>query len=436
MYKPLVGQQRRAVELTTARSNIYEGAVRSSKTVSTMVHWLKRVRTGPTAPMIMIGKSERTLKRNIIDPLTDMVGANRCKLKSGMGELELLGRTIYIAGAHDEGSAAKIQGLTLGSAYGDEITTWPASFYRMLMTRLSVLNAEFVGTTNPAGPNHWLMDYLKRARLHLDRDGQVHHSTDPEALNLHRFSFQLSHNPNLSAEYIADLSKEFTGLFYRRYILGEWVLAEGTVYESWDPDRHVVSTLPHIDTWLGVGLDYGSTNPFAALAAGIGTGPDGIRRVYLVSEYGYSSAKAGRQMAPAEYSKAVRAWLKDTQIPGQPGKGIPAPWIYVDPASDFGTQLYYENRDHPEQVLNIANADNDVLAGIQTVSSLIATDRFRVHDSCTGWIDEAAGYSWDPKATERGEDRPLKIGDHYMDAGRYILHSEAHKIRRALGLLT
>jgi PBSX family phage terminase large subunit len=429
MYTPLVGKQRRAVELTTARANIYEGAVRSSKTVSTMVHWLKRVRTGPTAPMIMIGKSERTLKRNIIDPLTDMVGASRCKLKVGAGELDLLGRTIYIAGAHDESSAAKIQGLTLGSAYGDEISTWPASFYKMLMTRLSVPNAEFVGTTNPAAPTHWLMDYLKGARLHLDRDGVLHRNDSADALNLHRFTFQLTDNPNLTPEYIADLSKEFSGLFYRRYILGEWVLAEGTVYESWDPDRHVVSELPQIDTWLGIGLDYGATNPFAALAAGIGTSPDGVRRVYLTSEYGYSSAKAGRQKAASEYSKDVREWIAETEIPGQTGKGIPAPWIYVDPASDFGNQLYYDG------ARNVADADNDVLAGIQTVASLIASDRLRVHESCTGWIDEASGYSWDPKATDRGEDKPLKVADHYMDAGRYILHSEVHKIRRALGLL-
>lgn len=428
-FAPLVGKQLEAVRLSTARENIFEGAVRSSKTVCTIMQWLKFIRQGPEGPLLMVGKTERTLKRNVIDPIQEMVGSKRCKFKAGAGEVDLLGRTIYVAGAHDESSADKIKGLTLAGAYGDELTTWPESFYDMLGTRLSVPGAQFFGTTNPAAPTHWLMKkYLKRARLHLDRDGLIHRSDDPDALDMHRFSFQLADNPTLTPDYIHNLSTKYTGLFYRRNVLGEWVLAEGSVYEKWNPDTHVVSELPLIDTWLGIGLDYGATNPFAALAAGIGTGPDGIRRVYFVSEYGYDSASAGRQLAPSQYSEAVRDWITNTHVPGQPSKGIPAPWVYVDPAADFDNQLYYDGLN------NVADADNSVLAGIQTVSSLIASDRLRVYKDCTGWIDEASGYSWDPKATERGQDKPLKVGDHYMDAGRYILHTEAHKIRRLLDL--
>lgn len=428
-FAPLVGKQRDAVRLSTARENIFEGAVRSSKTICTIMQWLKFIRTGPDGPLLMVGKTERTLKRNVIDPIQEMVGAKRCRYKVGAGEVDLLGRTIYVAGAHDETSADKIKGLTLAGAYGDELTTWPESFYDMLGTRLSVPGAQFYGTTNPAAPTHWLMKkYLKRARLHLDRDGVIHTADDPDALDMHRFSFQLADNPTLTPDYIHNLSTKYTGLFYRRNVLGEWVLAEGCVYEKWDPDVHVVAELPLIDTWLGIGLDYGATNPFAALAAGIGTGPDGIRRVYFASEYGYDSASAGRQLAPSQYSEAVRDWITNTQVPGQPTRGIPAPWVYVDPAADFDNQLYYDGLN------NVADANNSVLAGIQTVSSLIASDRLRVHKDCTGWIDEASAYSWDPKATERGEDKPLKVGDHYMDAGRYIVHSEEHKIRRLLDL--
>jgi PBSX family phage terminase large subunit len=428
-FAALTGKQSEAVRLSTARENIYEGAVRSSKTISTIMKWLRFVRTGPSGPLLMIGKTERTLKRNVIDPIEEMVGTKRCKFKSGSGELDLLGRRIYVAGAHDESSAGRIQGMTLAGAYGDEMTTWPESFYDMLGTRLSVPGAQFFGTTNPAAPTHWLMKkYLKRARLHLDRNGIVHTSSDPDALDMHRFSFQLADNPTLTPAYVKNLTSKYTGLFYRRYVLGEWVLAEGTVYEHWDPDIHIVPELPQIDTWLGIGLDYGATNPFAALAAGIGTGPDGIRRVYLASEYGYDSASAGRQLAPSQYSEAVRDWIKNTQVPGQTGKGIPAPWVYIDPSADFDNQLYYDGLN------NVADANNDVLAGIQTVSSLIASDRLRVHESCTGWIEEVPGYSWDPKATERGEDKPLKVADHYMDAGRYILHSEDYTIRRLLEL--
>jgi len=426
-FASLQGKQLQAVQLSTARENIYEGAVRSSKTISSIMQWLKYIRTGPAGPLLMVGKTERTLKRNIIDPITEMVGAKRCKFKVGAGEVDLLGRTIYVAGAHDESSADKIRGMTLAGAYGDELTVWPESFYDMLGTRLSVPGAQFFGTTNPAAPTHWLMKkYLKRAALHLDRDGRIIRSENPDALDMHRFSFKLADNPSLTEDYIRNLSTKYTGLFYRRYVLGEWVLAEGAVYEHWDPDRHVVSELPRIDTWLGVGLDYGATNPFSAILAGIGTSPDGIRRVYLTHEYRYDASAAGRQMAPSEYSTALQDWLATAQVPGEERKGIKPPWIFIDPAADFDNQLFHDG------VLNVADADNAVLPGIQTVSSLIASDRLRVHESCTGWTDEAPGYSWDPKATERGEDKPLKVNDHSMDAGRYILHTNAHKISRLI----
>jgi len=424
-FVPLVGKQLQAVQLSTARENIFEGAVRSSKTISSIMKWLHYIRNGPQGPLLMVGKTERTLKRNIIDPIQEMVGAKRCKMKVGAGEVDLLGRTVYVAGAHDESSADKIKGMTLAGAYGDEVTTWPESFYDMLGTRLSIPGAQFFGTTNPAAPTHWLMKkYLKRAGLHLDRDGNVHYSEDPEALNMHRFSFQLADNPSLTDEYVKDISSKYTGLFYRRYVLGDWVLAEGAVYENWDPEVHVVTELPHIDTWLGIGLDYGATNAFAALAAGIGTGPDGIRRVYLTHEYRYDSAEAGRQLAPPEYSQQFRDWMANAPIPGTDRKGLKVPWIFIDPAADFDNQLFYDG------LLNVADADNAVLAGIQSVSGLIASDRLRVHESCTGWIDEVAGYSWDPKATERGEDKPLKVNDHSLDAGRYILHTTAHTWKR------
>jgi PBSX family phage terminase large subunit len=430
-FAPLTGKQREAVRLSTARENIYEGAVRSSKTICTIMQWLKFTRTGPEGPLLMVGKTERTLKRNVIDPIQEMVGAKRCRYKVGAGEVELLGRTIYVAGAHDETSADKIKGLTLAGAYGDELTTWPESFYDMLGTRFSVPGAQFFGTTNPAAPTHWLMKkYLKRARLHLDRDGVIRTTDDPDALDMHRFSFQLADNPTLTPEYIHNLSTKYTGLFYRRNILGEWVLAEGAVYEDWNPELeaeggHVVTELPRIDTWLGIGLDYGATNPFSAIAAGIGTGSDGIRRVYLTHEYRYDSASAGRQLAPTEYSQQFRDWMANARLT-EGKRGIPAPWIFIDPAADFGNQLFYD------KVTNYANADNDVLAGIQTVSGLIASDRLRVHEDCAGFIEEAAGYSWDPKATERGDDKPLKVNDHSLDAARYVLHTTAHTIRRSL----
>src|SRR5690606_31029182 len=118
----------------------------------------------PPGELIMEGKTERTLKRNIIDVLEQMVGSRYFKYNLGSGEATLFGRRIYLVGANDMRSEGKIRGLTLAGAYGDEITLWPESFFTMLLSRLSVSGAKFIGTTTPDSPYHWLMkNYLERA---------------------------------------------------------------------------------------------------------------------------------------------------------------------------------------------------------------------------------------------------------------------------------
>ncbi|MEV4320977.1 PBSX family phage terminase large subunit [Microbispora rosea] len=402
IVNPLVGKQRASFELATARLNIWDGSVRSSKTISSLVRWLKFVRTAPPGPLLMVGKTERTLKRNIIDPLVEMLGKQRCRHVAGAGELHLLGRKVYIAGAYNEGSADKIRGLSLVGAYVDEASTMPESFWVMLLTRLSVPGAQLFATTNPDGPQHWLLkNYLQRARLHLDGDGQLHRHDGDDRLNLHRFSFRLADNPNLTAEYVAAVSAEQTGLWYRRLILGEWCLAEGVIYEAWNPARHVVDELPGITRWIVMSMDYGTTNPFHALMIGLGVD----RRLYVAHEFRWDSKKQRGSLTDAEYSARLRAWAE--------GLNIRPEYTVIDPsAASFRVQLH---RDGWSSVL----ADNDVVDGIRDVASLFATGRLLVSSACPELIAEIPAYAWDPAAAEKGEDKPIKVADHGVDALRY-----------------
>jgi PBSX family phage terminase large subunit len=411
---PLVGKQTESVRLATARGNLWEGAVRSSKTICSILRWLQFVRQGPPGPLMMIGKTERTLKRNIIDPIIEMVGKRRCNYKAGAGEVELFGRTIYLAGANDERAAEKLKGLTLAGAYCDEVTTYPETVFAMLLTRLSVEGAQWFGTTNPAGSNHWLMrDYLSRASLHLTRDGTVQRSAASDRLDLHRYSFKLEDNPSLPAAYVAQVKAENVGLFYRRNVLGEWVLAEGAVYSMWDQDRHVVDELPAITRWLACALDYGTTNPFHAGVLGVGVD----HRLYLTREWRWDSRREHRQLTDVEYSQQLRGWLGTVPIPTTTLQGVTPERVIVDPsAASFRVQLYRDG-------ISARLGDNAVLDGIRTLSSLLALDAVKVHASCTELIREMPGYSWDDKASERGDDAPLKIDDHGPDMFRYAVHT-------------
>jgi PBSX family phage terminase large subunit len=408
---PLVGKQRQSVHQATARLNIWDGSVRSSKTICSLIAWLMYVRTGPAGNLAMVGKTERTLKRNVIDVLAEMLGPSRCKANWGDGELMLLGRRIYLAGANDERAQEKIRGLTLAGTYVDEASIVPESFWAMLLTRLSVDGAQLFATTNPDSPNHWLLkNYLAKAALHIDLDGKTRRFDKGERLDLHRFSFKLADNPNLSPKYVADLAKEFTGLWYLRFIEGRWVLAEGAIYDMFDPTeggRHVVTRLPKIVHWC-LGIDYGTTNPFVALLIGVGDDD----RLYVCREWRWDSKEKRRQLTDAEYSAALRDWLTNPRT----GEMLPLSRIFIDPsAASFVAQMWRDGWP------GITQADNAVEDGIRSVSSLLAADRLRVHESCTGLIDEKVGYVWDPKAGERGEDKPLKQRDHGPDAERYAV---------------
>jgi PBSX family phage terminase large subunit len=379
-------KQAHSILHSTARINVWDGSVRASKTVASLIRWLDYVAHGPEGELLLVGKTERTLKRNVLDPLEAMLEPGDMRVSRGDGEAWIWGRRHYIAGANDERAIDKIKGLTLAGAYADEISTYPESAFKMLLTRLSEPGAQFFGTTNPEGPMHWLMrDYLARA----------------DELDLSRFHFTLRDNPFLEPRFIEALEKEYTGLWYRRYILGEWVVAEGAIYDMLDEKRHHVTELPElVQSWHLV--DYGTTNPTVFLALSLGV--DGV--LYVHDEWRWDSASKGRQKTDAEYSEAYRDWAARLQPPR---------WIHVDPsAASFSLQLWRDG------VRGVVPADNAVLEGLREVAALLGLERLKFHGPTTEatWA-EMVGYVWDPKAQKRGEDAPLKVNDHGPDALRY-----------------
>jgi len=373
---------------STARINLWEGAVRSSKTICSIVRWLEYVKNGPPGDLLMTGKTERTLKRNILDPLTEIVGARHFKYNRGIGEAKLYGRRIYIAGANDERSEGKIRGMTLAGAYGDELTLWPESFFKMLLSRLSVPGAKFFGTTNPDSPYHWLKaDYL-----------------DKEGLNLRSWHFGLEDNPNLDPAYIEDLKREYTGLWYKRFILGLWVLAEGAVYDMWDDHIHAVDIIPERFDRCFLGVDYGTSNPTVFLLIG-----EHNHCLYAVDEYYWDSSKTGRQKTDEEYSGDLKKFIE----------GRWPQSIIIDPsAASFITQL------RKDGAAGIRQADNEVLEGIRNVASFLSGKRLFVYrKKCPNLLKEFASYVWDPKAQKKGEDKPIKQNDHSLDSLRYVVQT-------------
>jgi PBSX family phage terminase large subunit len=403
MYRVMSPKQVSSILDCNARLNIWHGAVSSGKTIASLLAFLHAVANAPHNGLIyIVGRTTQTIERNIIDVLQQPYGpfgplSSQVLHTRGANTATIFGRTVYLVGANDVRAEGRIRGSTASLIYVDEATLVPEAFFTMCLSRLRVPGARLLATTNPDSPNHWL-----RQKFLLRQD-----------LNLRQWQFTLDDNPFLTESYKRDLKNEYTGLFYRRFISGDWCLAEGAVYEAWDPDRHVVDELPQIMSWIGVGIDYGTTNPFAALLLALGA--DGL--LYLTNEYYYNSKITLRQLTDHDYSAAVRAWLDAVRIPHvePPLYGVRPSYVVIDPsAASFRLQLH---RDHMPSTL----ADNAVLPGIRIVSSLLATDRLKVHRSCQAIINEFPGYSWCEKAAKRGEDAPIKVDDHALDAARYVL---------------
>ena len=375
-----------------ARLNIAVGAVRSGKSHITIHRFMKELfRSGPDGRYLITGKSERTVLMNIIEPMQEFTGG-LIRYNRGMGEFTLFGKKVYVVGANDERAEGKIRGATFAGALVDEITILPESFFRMLLSRLSIEGAKLFGGTNPDSPMHWLKtDFLDKFE------------DDPKALK--HFKFNLDDNPTLTENFKNSLKKEYQGLWHKRFILGDWVLAEGAIYDFFDTSLHVVNNPPTYAKHYFLGVDYGTSNAFAAVL--VGYNDDHKPTLWVEKEYYWDSKSMGYQKTDAEYALDLQREFG----------GYPIRLLYLDPsAASFQTELRRGK-------FPVKQANNDVIDGIRCVSTLLSQGNLVVCKNCVNLIKEIEGYVWDDNAVRRGEDKPVKQRDHAVDAMRYVIYS-------------
>jgi PBSX family phage terminase large subunit len=197
-----------------------------------------------------------------------------------------------------------------------------------------------------------------------------------------------------------------TGLWYKRFIEGKWVVAQGAVYDFFDEEIHVIPYARSEATYYIVGVDYGIVNPtcFVLLGYNAGSYPN----MWIEKEYCHDSRKTERQKSDYDYTLDLIDFID----------GLPVDAIYVDPsASSFKLELRRNG------VNNVRDAVNDVVPGIRFVSKLLTNGTLKICSSCTGLIKEFSNYLWDSKATEKGFEKPIKRSDHFLDATRYSVVS-------------
>lgn len=378
---------------------ICDGAVRSGKTsVMSLSFFLWAMGNFSGQAFALCGKSVGAVERNIVTPLLAItylqqnfsVRYNRAGhvLRAKRGNRENL---LYLFGGKDESSASLIQGITLAGVLLDEVALMPRSFVEQALARCSVSGARLWFNCNPEGPGHWFrQEWILKAREH-------------KALHLH---FTMDDNPALDAQIRARYESMFSGVFYRRYVLGEWVMSEGVIYDMFSQTENIYrdNQRPpslHFSGVRTVACDYGTVNPTVFLDI-----YDYDGRNYIDREYRWDSRKEGRQKTDEEYADDMVTFLDGRSAT-----------IIVDPsAASFIAALRRRG-------LYVISADNEVLAGIRRTATLIKRRELLVHDSCEGLLDELGTYCWDTKAGPAGEDRVIKDHDHGPDAVRYYVNS-------------
>ena len=386
---------------------LWYGSVSAGKTVATLFAFLIAVARAPRNGIILIvGKTMTTVYQNVFVLFQDtsIFGAKlaaQVQYTPGASSARILGREVMIVGANDAKSVGRIQGATVALAYVDEAALLPEEFWNMLVSRLRVPGARLLATMNPASMNHWMRKKWILAGA---------------AKNLISFHFTMKDNPNLPADYIADMEASFAGVFYERMIKGEWTNAAGAIFPMWDPARHVVpwESVGRVFRVPGVGIDFGTSNASAGLMLGVSAEPK--PRLILLDEFRYDPRDHnGARLAPSDQAQRYRTWLNGQHAP-QPS--LPGPeFQIIDPAAaHFQEELFKIG-------ITTWHADNDVLGGIATIARLLDTGKLAVTDRCEGFLSEVTEYRWSDKATAEGHDEPIKEDDHSLDAARYVLHS-------------
>jgi PBSX family phage terminase large subunit len=362
--------------------NILEGAVRSGKTWSLHPKAIYCCEYDVGGRKIFTGVSKQSVYNNVLTDLFDLVGPGNHQYNRNTGQLRLFDSEWLVIGAKDEGSERYVRGLTVGVALCDEVSLMPHSFFTMLLTRMSPKGARLYGTTNPDTPYHWLKtDYLDNADLRARKLLWSDH-------------FAMSENPNLTPEFLEAQRRLYRGPFYKRFIEGLWIIAEGAIYkDSWSEDlvydrQHEPIGLrgPGGHRQRTIAVDYGTTNPMVFLEI-----YDDGRLLWVTREYYWDSVVEMRQKTDAEYADDLVGFIG----PGGDAK------VIVDPsAASFKAEMVKRGIWH-------VDADNDVSEGIRITSMLLNQGiiRFSRQDA-PRTIQQMQTYAWDAKAAQRGEENP------------------------------
>ena len=368
---------------------VCDGAVRSGKTLAMGLSFFLWAMTCFDGQRFGVcGKTISSLRRNVLSEILPRIkalgGSWKEKRTENLVIITFRGHRnqFYIFGGRDESSASLIQGITFAGVLMDEVALMPRSFVDQACARCSVAGSRLWFNCNPAGPGHW---FYKTWVL------------EAEQRNCLRLHFTMEDNPSLTEQIRKRYQKLYTGVFYRRFVLGQWAQAEGRVYDFFGPDMVRPVPLGEYEKWY-VSCDYGTVNPTSMGLWGLLNGV-----WYRVKEFYFNSREAMRQMTDEEYASALAELAGHRLLTA----------VIADPsAASFIETLRRKG-------YRVIKADNDVLSGIRLTSDCLKDGRIVICEGCADCLREMDEYVWD--LSSGAKERVKKENDHAMDDMRYFV---------------
>ncbi|MBQ2654685.1 MAG: PBSX family phage terminase large subunit [Methanobrevibacter sp.] len=380
--------------------NIATGSVRSGKTVACNARWIEFLQNSKSDEFLISGKSSQSLRRNVIRPLIKMLNTEGIDYDYHKrdGELEIEDKLCYVMGFNDEKAVDVIAGMSVGGWYADEIARCPKSAVEMAISRCSDIGAKMFWNTNPDSPYHFIYEnYINNKEL-------------LKAGTVKTWKFLIDDNPNLDPHYVTELKRvnQKSEVFYKRNILGEWVIAEGAIYDMFSPKKHVFNKIPFNIHEMNICCDYGVSTVTTFGVMGIHKDEELGNSYALLEETYYDKEVEGVAQSDSERVNDI-VKLQDKYKLNENNT------VYLphDAAS-----LKAECEKDSRLKMRVETYAPNTFEDITTIQNLFSTDKFFIHEDCTNSISQAQTYSWDKKAQQRGEDRPLKENDHCCDMWR------------------
>ena len=282
----------------------------SGKTIACIIGfltWSQEMFSGES--FILAGKTVGALKKNVIRPMLQIMEAWGWPyeyIRSGTdARIEIGQNTYYLYGANTEAAQDALQGLTAAGAYLDEAALFPQSFIDQAIGRCSILGSKVWMNCNPEGPHHYIREEFLLPEKQKEK--KVYH--------LH---FMMKDNLSLSPSVIRRYERAWPhgSVFYKRFILGLWVAADGLIYqefadhvkdylitEKWLKDNQIIYAV--------IGVDFGGTKSAHSFTL---TGfTKGYKQVIVLDEY-YCKKRIGPDQLQKDFVDFVKRAQKKYKV--------------------------------------------------------------------------------------------------------------------------